>query len=88
MIKLTVPSLTDERRQELIKKVNKIAETYRVSIRNDRRLAMEEIKKALKDKKISEDDEKKTEGQLQKLTENYIKKVDELLSVKVKEITE
>ncbi len=88
MIKLTVPSLTDERRQELIKKVNKIAETYRVSIRNDRRLAMEEIKKALKDKKISEDDEKKAEGQLQKLTENYIKKVDEFLDVKVKEITE
>ena len=88
MIKLTVPSLTDERRQELIKKVNKIAETYRISIRNERRVAIEELKQALKDKKISEDEEKKTETQLQKLTENYIKKIDELLSLKVKEISE
>lgn len=88
MIKLTVPSLTDERRQELVKKVNKIAETYRISIRNERRVAIEELKQALKDKKISEDDEKKAETQLQKLTESYVKKIDELLGTKVKEILE
>ncbi|MFQ3675003.1 MAG: ribosome recycling factor [Endomicrobiia bacterium] len=88
MIKLTVPSLTDERRQELVKKVNKIAETYRISIRNERRAAIEELKQALKDKKISEDEEKKTEAHFQKLTENYIKKIDELLALKVKEISE
>jgi ribosome recycling factor len=88
VIKLTIPSLTDERRQELVKKVNKIAETYRISIRNERRVAIEQLKQDLKNKKISEDDEKKAENQLQKLTENYIKKIDELLELKVKEITE
>lgn len=88
MIKITVPALTDERRNELIKQVNKLAENYRVSIRNERRLAIETLRQLKKDKKISEDEEFKAEQQLQKLTESYIQKIDTLLEQKVKEINE
>ncbi len=87
-IKITIPALTDERRQELIRQLHKIAENYRVSIRNERRLALESLRQLEKDKKISEDDKFKTEQQLQKLTESYVKKVDELLEQKVKEVNE
>lgn len=88
VIKITVPSLTDERREELIKQVNKMAESFRVAVRNERRNALETLRQLKKDKKISEDDEFKSEEQLQKLTESYIKKIDELVEYKVKEIKE
>ncbi|MCX7941110.1 MAG: ribosome recycling factor [Endomicrobia bacterium] len=88
IIKITVPALTDERRQELIRQVNKLAENFRVSIRNERRLAVEVLRQLKKDKKISEDDEFKSEQQLQKLTESYIEKIDKLLEEKIKEINE
>jgi len=88
IIKLTVPSLTDERRRELDRQVNKMAETYRVVVRNERRTAMETVKKLMKDKKISEDDERSAETQLQKMTEAHIAKLDELLAHKLKEIAE
>ncbi|MFH1368754.1 MAG: ribosome recycling factor [Elusimicrobiota bacterium] len=88
MIRLSVPALTEERRKELIKVVHKIAEDFRISIRNERRQAMENIKKLEKDKKITEDDRQKGEQDLQKLTEHYIKKADELLATKEKEIME
>lgn len=87
-IKINVPALTAERRQELIRHINKIAENYRVAIRNERRTALENLRNLEKDKKISEDEEFKTEQQLQKLTESYIKKIDELLEQKVKEVNE
>lgn len=88
IIKITVPSLTDERREELIKQINKLAESFRVSVRNERRLALESLRQLKKDKKISEDDEFKAEQQLQKLTDTYIKKIDELTEQKIKEVKE
>lgn len=88
VIKITVPSLTDERREQLVKQVNKIAESFRVAIRNERRNALETLRQLKKDKKISEDEEFKSEEELQKLTESYIKKIDELVEHKIKEIKE
>ncbi len=88
VIKINVPALTEERKQELIKQVGKIAESYRIAIRNERRTALESLRQLKKDKKISEDDEFHSEQQLQKLTDTYIKKIDELLEQKIKEINE
>ena len=88
MIRLSVPSMTEERRRDLIKVVNKQAEDFRISIRNERRQMAENIKKAEKDKKITEDDRKTAEAQLQKLTDTYIQKVDEIVKTKEKEIAE
>lgn len=86
VIRLRVPPLTEERRKELAKHVHKMAEDFRVSLRNERHQAVELVKKAEKDKKISEDDRFKTDEQLQKITAQYIKNIDELLAVKEKEI--
>lgn len=88
IIKITVPALTDERRQELIRHINKLAEEFRVAIRNERRAAIESLRQLKKDKKISEDDERHAEQQIQKMTETYIEKIDELLKQKTKEIME
>ncbi|MCS7230580.1 MAG: ribosome recycling factor [Elusimicrobiota bacterium] len=88
VIKITVPALTDERRQELVRQVNKLAEDFRIAIRNERRSAIEQLRQLKKDKKISEDEERHAEQQIQKITETYIGKIDELLKQKVKEIME
>jgi ribosome recycling factor len=86
LIRLSLPPLTEDRRKDLVKQCHKIAEEFRVSIRNERRLAVENVKKHEKDKLITEDDRFKLEAGLQKLTDSYIKKVDEILSAKEKEI--
>jgi ribosome recycling factor len=88
VIRLSIPTLTEERRKDLTKVVHKMAEDFRVSLRNERRQALENIKKLEKDKKITEDDKKKGEQDIQKITEAYVKKVDEVLAVKEKEIME
>lgn len=88
VIRLSVPKLTEDRRRDLVKMVKKMSEDYRVSIRNDRREAMEKIKKAEKDKTVPEDQGKQAEHALQQLTDAYIKKVDEALAQKEKEIME
>ena len=88
MIRLSIPMMTEERRKDLVKAVRKMAEDFRVSIRNDRREALEKIKKAEKDKQITEDQRKSGEESLQKLTDIYVKKVDEGLALKEKEIME
>lgn len=88
IIRLSIPTLTEERRKDLIKVVHKMAEDFRVSIRNERRQALENVKKLEKDKKITEDDRKKGEHDMQKMTELYVKKVDEVLAAKEKEIME
>ncbi|HBU68927.1 MAG TPA: ribosome recycling factor [Elusimicrobia bacterium] len=88
IIRLSVPQLNEERRKELIKVVNKMTEDFRVSIRNERRVMVEALKKAEKDKKITEDDRKKGEGELQKITDIYVKKIDEMLKAKEKDIME
>jgi ribosome recycling factor len=86
VIRLKVPDLTEERRKELVKQTKKIVEDARVAVRMARRDANEEVKKALKDKKISEDESKKSEADIQKLTDDYIKKVDAVSDEKEKSI--
>ncbi len=88
IIRLSIPAMTEERRRDLAKAVKKIAEDFRVSIRNDRRDAMDKLKKAEKDKVLSEDQRKGGEEALQKLTDLYIKRVDESVALKEKEILE
>jgi ribosome recycling factor len=85
-IRLTMPTLTEERRKQLAKTVHKIAEEGRVAIRNVRREANDKLKAMAKDKKISEDDERRGHDQIQKTTDRYIAKVDELLKKKEQEI--
>ncbi len=88
IIRLTIPALTEERRQQIVKHAKKLAEDARVSIRNVRRDINDEIKKKSKDKDahVSEDETKKLQDDIQKITDNYIKKIDELLAHKEKEI--
>jgi ribosome recycling factor len=85
-IRLTMPTLTEERRKQLAKTVHKIAEEGRVAIRNVRREANDKLKGMAKDKKISEDDERRGHDQIQKTTDRFIAKVDELLKKKEQEI--
>ena len=86
LIRLIIPTLTEERRKEMVKVVRKTAEEFRVAIRNDRRDAMEAVKKAEKDKLLTEDERKTSETALQALTDTYVKRVDDTLAIKEKEI--
>lgn len=86
VIRLKVPDLTEERRKDLVKQTKKIVEEARVAVRMARRDANEEVKKLLKEKKISEDESKKSEADIQKLTDDYIKKVDAVSDEKEKSI--
>lgn len=88
MIRLEIPQLTEERRKELTKKVNKHAEEAKVVIRNVRRDANEAIKKLEKGKQITEDESKKAQTDMQKLTDKKIKVVDEMKDKKEKEVME
>ena len=86
IIRLRVPDLTEERRKDLIKILKGMGERGKVSIRNIRREANEELKKKLKDKVISEDENEKFEKNIQKLTDNNIESIDKILNEKEKEI--
>ena len=86
LIRLPIPELNEERRTELKKMIKAMGEKCKVSIRNIRREANEELKKLLKDKEIGEDDEKSFEKDVQTITDNHIKTVDEKVSLKEKEI--
>ncbi len=86
VVRISVPPLTEERRKEIAKSINKMAEDYRVAIRNERRVLVDGIKKAEKDKAITEDERKKSENEAQKVTDEYIKKIDECIALKEKEI--
>ncbi|MFC1501540.1 ribosome recycling factor [Elusimicrobiota bacterium] len=88
VIRLSVPGLTEERRKEIIKMVSKMAEDFRVAIRNSRREIADNIKKAEKEKQITEDDKKKADVDLQKLTDSYIKKIDEAFAKKEADVME
>jgi ribosome recycling factor len=88
VIRLAVPSLTEERRKDLVKVVHKMAEDGRVVIRNHRRDANDALKKKEKAKEVSEDDGRKGTEQIQELTNKMIKNLDELLAKKEKEILE
>ncbi len=86
LIRLPVPELNEERRIELKKIIKSVGEKCKVSIRNIRREANEDLKKLLKSKDISEDNEKNYEKKVQNITDNHIKLVDEKVSLKEKEI--
>src|SRR5579872_2751988 len=88
IIRLPIPPLTEERRKELVKKLHGVAEHHRVSVRNIRRDGNEAVKKLLKDKKITEDDDKKAHDEVQKLTDGYMGKIDAAAKTKEKEILE
>jgi ribosome recycling factor len=86
LIRVPIPPLTEERRKEMVKHLSKVLEEHRTAIRNVRRDGNELIKKATKDKKISEDDERRAMEEIQKLTDGEIKKMEELFKAKEKEV--
>ena len=85
IVRLAIPQPTEERRKELVKQCNKMAETSKVTVRNVRADVKDKLKKAIKDG-LSEDNEKDAEDQLQKVHDKYIKKIDALMADKTKEI--
>ena len=87
-VRLRIPDLTEERRKDLIKILKNMGEKSKISIRNIRREANEELKKSLKDKKISEDENKSFEKNIQKLTDDNIKVIEKILIEKEKEISQ
>jgi len=88
LIRVPVPPLTEERRRDLVKRLHKVLEDHRTAIRNIRRDGNELIKKTLKDKKITEDDERRSLEEIQKLTDDEIKKMEDMGKAKEKEILE
>jgi len=88
LIRLTIPQLTEERRKELVKQVKKIAEEFKVAVRNVRREANDTLKKMKKDKDISEDDMYRLQEEAQTATDDSIKQIDEIAAGKEKEVME
>ena len=88
VIRLVFPILTEERRKELVKQTKKIAEEVKVSARNERRVALDNIKLLKKDNLITEDGEKLSEKEIQKILDDYIAKIDKICQDKEKEIME
>ncbi len=86
VIRLTMPTLTEERRKQLAKAVGKLAEDARVSVRNVRREANDKLKALAKEKKISEDEERRAHDQIQKTTDRFTARIDELVKKKEQEI--
>jgi ribosome recycling factor len=88
IVRVPIPPLTEERRKEIVKRLHHIAEEHRVALRNIRRDANDHLKKLLKDKLISEDEERRSLDGVQKLTDGHIQKVDQVSKTKEKEILE
>ncbi|MBV9609873.1 MAG: ribosome recycling factor [Acidobacteria bacterium] len=86
LIRIPIPALTEERRKDMVKHLHKVLEEHRTAIRNIRRDGLDAIKKAQKDKKITEDDERRANEELQKLTDDEIKKMEEMCKNKEKEV--
>jgi ribosome recycling factor len=86
IIRVPIPPLTEERRKDMVKHLHKVLEDHRTAVRNIRRDGNDAIKKALKDKNISEDDEKRSLDEIQKLTDAEIKKMEEMCGNKEKEV--
>ena len=86
MVRVPLPELNEERREELVKIAGKYAEQCRVAVRNVRRDGMDQLKKGEKDGEISQDEQKSLSDDVQKLTDDYVKKIDEVLSQKEAEI--
>ena len=88
LIRIPIPPLNEERRKELVKKLHVIAEDHRVALRNVRRDSNESVKKLLKDKLISEDEDRRAHEEIQKLTDAHMGKIDGLSKAKEKDILE
>lgn len=88
IIRISIPPLTEDRRKEIVKQVNKICEDYRVAIRNIRRDANEMLKLMKKEGDASEDDVKKALDDIQKLTDDHVKQIDDIFKEKEKDILE
>lgn len=86
LIRVPTPALTEERRKEMVKLVKGEAEDAKIAVRNIRRDANEGLKKLLKDKAISEDDERRSQDEVQKLTDKFVAEVDKLVAEKEKEV--
>ena len=86
LLRVPMPALTEERRRDLTKVVRHEGETAKVAIRNLRRDANQQLKDAVKDKEISEDDERRGEDEVQKLTDRYVAEIDKLLAQKEQEL--
>ncbi|HMD15743.1 MAG TPA: ribosome recycling factor [Terriglobales bacterium] len=86
LVRVPVPALTEERRKDMVKHLNKVLEEHRTAVRNIRRDGNDVIKKAMKDKKITEDEERGAMENLQKLTDDEIKKMEEMAKGKEKEV--
>jgi len=88
MLRVPIPPLTEERRKELVKHLHRVLEDHRTAVRNIRRDANESLKKLLKDKKISEDEEKRSLDEVQKMTDDFMEKLEAQGKGKEKEILE
>lgn len=88
IIRIPIPQLTEERRKELVKHVKKIAEEYRVSVRNHRRVAIEHLKGAEKKKEMTADELKHGQERVQKVTDDYIGRIDKVVKAKEEEVME
>src|SRR3954466_9028170 len=88
IVRVPVPALTEERRKEMVKHLHKILEDHRTAVRNIRRDGNDAIKKTLRDKKITEDEEKRSMDEIQKLTDGEIKKMEDMCKAKEKEVME
>jgi ribosome recycling factor len=88
VVRIPIPELTEDRRKNLVKVVRRLAEDSRVSLRNTRREANDQLKKGEKNSDISEDESHRVMDEVQKVTDEYIEKIDELLEAKEKEIME
>ena len=86
VIRIPIPQLTEERRRELVKHVKKIAEEYRVSVRNHRRVAIEHLKESEKKKEITADDAKHGQERVQKITDDFISRIDKVVKSKEDEV--
>jgi ribosome recycling factor len=86
MIRVPTPPLTEERRKEMVKLVKSEAENAKIAIRNIRRDANESLKKLLKEKACSEDEERRAQDEVQKLTDKFVIEVDKLVAEKEKEV--
>ena len=86
VIRINLPALTEERRKELTRHVHHEGENAKVAVRNVRRDAMQQVQALLKDRKITEDDERRAEDDIQKLTDRWIKNVDEVVKAKEQEL--
>jgi ribosome recycling factor len=88
LIRIPIPELTEERRKDLVKHIKKMAEEFRVSVRNHRRLAIEKLKESSKKKEITDDDLKQSQDRVQKITDDFIGRIEKVLKAKEDEIME